>query len=573
MFHPEDMLEVFTIKDLQFYLESMTIDPICHRILVYLHQTYPNLFESISALDLLTSNASLESIQYLHEKGEDATFRAVNSAAIHPTLSLEIIKYLHMNRLEGCNRKALVNAITCRHFETVYYLLENYQHCFTRDKDYVKSCLAVLAVGDLSITKILVERIKDIQILKNDTSDLFINATVGNKIDCVRYLYSTVLPSQAALSLCVSDCISIAINNNNLEMIDYFIQIVPNLRSSIEIDSYKVRDFVGFCKSRMDILDLIKNDSRVNKRDLDENLYQNEEDFLNEDMDKIMEAISIDDLSTLKSLVNKNLEFLDLEDLFRESTKEGRLEITKFLLLVNPKLEVGYEVSNILYNGHYQLFEYLLDQGSFKYQRKIHTLLPITDTNCLRIFKKFYEKYPQLPVETAQVDVAIKNSCVEVLDFLLKQGYGTSNLSCYNYAYKDLRILKMLYSKYGKIKLLGSTPLDNAASSGCLNAVHFLVENYGPIENGIGIDLAAKKGNIDVVRYLFKSIGFKFQNEKETFNVAILNGYYSICSLRILKLLLESLNPTQDQIIEIIQVAKDSHRVQLLNYLNGIMYF
>ena len=58
-------------------------------------------------MDQLASKDALDSIIYISEKGAKCSYRAIDNAAANGRL--DIIKWLHQNRSEGCNH-ALVSA-------------------------------------------------------------------------------------------------------------------------------------------------------------------------------------------------------------------------------------------------------------------------------------------------------------------------------------------------------------------------------------------------------------------------------------------------------------------------------
>eukprot|EP01132_Coremiostelium_polycephalum_P003345 gene3345-4194_t len=73
------------------------------------------------AMDNAAQHNHLEVVKYLHYNRKEGC----TTDAMDKTSSLEIIKFLHYNRLEGCTTKCLENAVIRNDFETVQFLLEN----------------------------------------------------------------------------------------------------------------------------------------------------------------------------------------------------------------------------------------------------------------------------------------------------------------------------------------------------------------------------------------------------------------------------------------------------------------
>ena len=93
-------------------------------IVKFLHE---NRSEGCTAwtMDFAAENGHLEVVKFLHEnRSEGCTKWAMNNAAENG--HLEIVKFLHENRTEGCTKWAMDKAAKNGHLEVVKFLHKNY---------------------------------------------------------------------------------------------------------------------------------------------------------------------------------------------------------------------------------------------------------------------------------------------------------------------------------------------------------------------------------------------------------------------------------------------------------------
>ncbi|GAB9476371.1 hypothetical protein Gpo141_00013437, partial [Globisporangium polare] len=86
-------------------------------------------------------NGRLDVVKFLHEnRTEGCTVSAMNTAAAFG--HLEVVKFLHENRAEGCTTDAMGLAALNGHFEVVLFLHANRRESCTRDcVDDVETCV------------------------------------------------------------------------------------------------------------------------------------------------------------------------------------------------------------------------------------------------------------------------------------------------------------------------------------------------------------------------------------------------------------------------------------------------
>ena len=104
-----------------------------YRLNIFFHLTYTK------HMNLAASNGHLEVVKWLHEnRKEGCTYWAMDYAASNG--HLEIVKWLHYNRTEGCSVNAMNYAATYGHLEIVKWLHENREEgCTTWAMDWA-SC-------------------------------------------------------------------------------------------------------------------------------------------------------------------------------------------------------------------------------------------------------------------------------------------------------------------------------------------------------------------------------------------------------------------------------------------------
>ena len=78
------------------------------------------------AMDLAAKNGHLEVIKWLHHyRTEGCSYRAMNWAANNG--HLEVVKWLHENRKEGCTKEAFYWAATSGHLDVIKFIHQNYK--------------------------------------------------------------------------------------------------------------------------------------------------------------------------------------------------------------------------------------------------------------------------------------------------------------------------------------------------------------------------------------------------------------------------------------------------------------
>ncbi|EGG15137.1 hypothetical protein DFA_09961 [Cavenderia fasciculata] len=114
--------------------------------LLQLHQRCLNIgYKNNNMFDLICLFGTMEQIQYASNyinnisgtvKEEDnfifASSDAIDNAASRSTFGLDIVKYLHTNRTEGCSEKAFVN---CQDPSVMLYLFTNYESMLYQPED------------------------------------------------------------------------------------------------------------------------------------------------------------------------------------------------------------------------------------------------------------------------------------------------------------------------------------------------------------------------------------------------------------------------------------------------------
>src|SRR6476661_2624364 len=141
------------IRDLPIELQLLILEKLPFEKVVGIdHIVDKKLYvESIHTWNWAAMNGHLNVIKWLHEnKKEGCTTRAMDWAADHG--HLEIVKWLHENRKEGCTTGAMDRAATNSHLEVVKWLHENRKEGCTT---WAIDCAAVN--GHLEIVKWLHE--------------------------------------------------------------------------------------------------------------------------------------------------------------------------------------------------------------------------------------------------------------------------------------------------------------------------------------------------------------------------------------------------------------------------------
>jgi phage tail protein X len=88
------------------------------------------------AMNLAASYGHLDIIIYLHtNRTEGCTFRAIDYAAAHG--HLEVVKFLYENRKEGCTVDAMNYANNKGHLDILKFLCGHYKHLVTKVNEKV----------------------------------------------------------------------------------------------------------------------------------------------------------------------------------------------------------------------------------------------------------------------------------------------------------------------------------------------------------------------------------------------------------------------------------------------------
>ncbi|CAK5030443.1 unnamed protein product [Aphanomyces euteiches] len=99
-------------------------------VVKYIHENCPEVQFQQSDMDDAAAVGDLEMVRFLHEhRKEGCTTAAMNSAVYYG--HIEVLKFLQQNRSEGCSGRSLRDAIALDNFEMVQYLMESY-----KDKDW-----------------------------------------------------------------------------------------------------------------------------------------------------------------------------------------------------------------------------------------------------------------------------------------------------------------------------------------------------------------------------------------------------------------------------------------------------
>ena len=105
-------------------------------LLIYINKYCPNIEFSTDSMDLLVISGNLDIIRWFHQnRTEGCSFKAMDYAAKEG--HIEIVKWLHENRTEGCSSNAMDFAAENGHLNIVKWLHNNRtEGCTTNAIDY-----------------------------------------------------------------------------------------------------------------------------------------------------------------------------------------------------------------------------------------------------------------------------------------------------------------------------------------------------------------------------------------------------------------------------------------------------
>ncbi|KDO28556.1 hypothetical protein SPRG_06414 [Saprolegnia parasitica CBS 223.65] len=107
----------FSVKDTKAAIEAATCETATLALKVFPWLTYSGI------LDDVAGKGFLPLVRSLHERGLECSRDAMDNAAANG--HLEVVRFLHFNRTEGCTTKALDEAIRNGHLAIVRFLIEH----------------------------------------------------------------------------------------------------------------------------------------------------------------------------------------------------------------------------------------------------------------------------------------------------------------------------------------------------------------------------------------------------------------------------------------------------------------
>lgn len=108
-------------------------------------------------MDLAAENGRLDIVKWLHEhRIEGCTTKAMDNAAGNG--HLEVVKWLHGYRTEGCSAWAFSYAIRGDHRNTIEFLYDNYKHLVTKVTDATYMKLLPLIQENFKKTYVKIEK-------------------------------------------------------------------------------------------------------------------------------------------------------------------------------------------------------------------------------------------------------------------------------------------------------------------------------------------------------------------------------------------------------------------------------
>ena len=161
------------------------------------------------AIDMAAYNGHLEVVKWLHEnRTEGCTTDAMDHAAWMG--HLEVVKFLHENRTEGCTDFAMDNAAEEGHLEIVKYLHENRtEGCTSKAMD------EAAAFGELEIVKFLHENRTE-----GCTSYAMDRAAGNGHLDVVKWLHENRTEGYT------TDAMDRAAREGHLDVVDYLNEFI-----------------------------------------------------------------------------------------------------------------------------------------------------------------------------------------------------------------------------------------------------------------------------------------------------------------------------------------------------------
>ncbi|EFA84506.1 hypothetical protein PPL_02541 [Heterostelium album PN500] len=176
----------------------------------------------------IAARGYLETLKFLAEQqlGVDCyTVECMNQACQFGRL--EVVKYLHENRSEGCTAKALNSAILNGHLGVVRFLMEKRSEQFgLADREQAIQTAAKL--GKLEIVKLFVEEFNCEPLLAKNVQCCFDESSQRGHLAVIKYLYSKY-PEQISIEKSLSYAISI----DQFDIVDYLDRIKKQKRAKV----------------------------------------------------------------------------------------------------------------------------------------------------------------------------------------------------------------------------------------------------------------------------------------------------------------------------------------------------
>ncbi|EGG22216.1 hypothetical protein DFA_04334 [Cavenderia fasciculata] len=274
---------------------------------------------------LACKSSSIEIVKYIHDSGVGECKNAMDIAAFN---SLEIVKFLHLNRSEGATTNAMENAAKCGNIDVVKFLHENRSEgASTMAMDYASM------YGYFEIVKYLHEHRSE-----GATTMAIEYAAQHGHIDIVKFIHQNLCEGIA------TNAIRYAVRYGHFEIFKYLYKTDHQTTKDIHIDdgaivkgdmemvTYLVETVNAKCTS-----ETVRTALQFGKLDIFYYLY--------------------DRFSADSSIWTSNI--------MVEAATQGHIEIVKFLHFNKPDLDVTtWAMDLAAQNGHIEIVKFLSEHRS-----------------------------------------------------------------------------------------------------------------------------------------------------------------------------------------------------------------
>ncbi|TMW58647.1 hypothetical protein Poli38472_010206 [Pythium oligandrum] len=574
---------VIRTKTLDTVAENGALD-----VLKLILERFPTTRLTTDAMDGAAEKGHLDMVKYLHEtRTEGCTSVAMDNAAMNG--HLDVVKWLHENRTEGCTTDAMNSAAEKRHLDVVKWLHEHRGEGCT-----IRSIENSASNGHLEVIRYLHETCQ-----QRLTSGILINGM--KHIDIVRYVLDHGGPDSWSLNDMDDAC------GTSFELTKLFHE---NGNGHLDVVRFLHDHRDEGCTSRA--MDQAASNVHL---EIVRFLHENREEGCSEaalsnackhghfEVVKFLLANRPDALFIPPALegaaFNNHMEILQflVENALKGETKEipdaalsaaagnGHLEVVEYLIQVSEKPCPEAVLKKAAFEGHFHVVKYVYPLVECSSSTLVDIVEGIAANGQYDVLSYLLQQNPEIDDAngSSAIEEAAELGYLEVIQLLLDRHPEFFNTDAFSSAISNgrLGILKLLHERFEQRKSewledgedevmeyeveglndLVQLMIEVAAGNGHFEVVQWLFRHYPHSFEMEAVEHAASGGHIDIVRFLLDHTPLQITDE--TLWNAIGNNRLSV-----VKFLLENCGSSLNHDSAIMDEAAEKGYYDMVKYLH-----